>query len=159
MIFWERRGDDDRVALIHGARRVNYGDLRALRALARLRPCMRRGLRRGDRVAVLLPKSIEECAAIFAVSRAGGVFVPVNPLLRPAQVRHILEDCGAAILLTDAALRDTHAAALADLAGLTVIIAGTPTPASDRDPPLRMRSARTSRPSSTHRDRPDAPRA
>ncbi len=127
-------GDEDRVALVHDARRLAYSDLRAL---VRLQAAAFRaaGLQRGDRVAILLPKSIEECAAIFAVSRAGGVCVPVNPLLRPAQVRHILEDCGAAILLTDSALRDSHATALADLDGLTIIETGTLPATSERDLP------------------------
>ncbi len=127
-------GDEDRVALVHDARRLAFSDLRALVRLqaAALHAA---GLQRGDRVAILLPKSIEECAAIFAVSCAGGVCVPVNPLLRPAQVRHILEDCGAAILLTDSALHETHAAALADLDGLTIIDAGALPAASERDLP------------------------
>ena len=99
-------GDDDRVALIHEARRIAYSDFRAL-VHSQASALHAAGLQRGDRVAVLLPKSIEECAAIFAVSRAGGVCVPVNPLLRPAQVRHILDDSGAVILLTNSALRDT----------------------------------------------------
>jgi acyl-CoA ligase (AMP-forming) (exosortase A-associated) len=126
-------GNDSRVALIHDARRITYADLRAIvrRYASALHAA---GLRRRDRVAVLLPKSIEECAAILAISHAGGVFVPVNPLLRPAQVRHIVEDCEASILLTDATLRDTLGEALADLAGLSVIDVGA-TPNSDRDPP------------------------
>ncbi|TQV61449.1 MAG: acyl-CoA ligase (AMP-forming), exosortase A system-associated [Halothiobacillaceae bacterium] len=61
------------------------------------------GLRRGERVAVWLPKSLEGIALMFAISRAGGVLVPVNPLLRPAQVAHILADCGARMLITQAA--------------------------------------------------------
>jgi acyl-CoA ligase (AMP-forming) (exosortase A-associated) len=127
-------GDEDRVALVHDARRVTYSELRTL-VRSQASALDAAGLQRGDRVAVLLPKSIEECAAIFAVSRAGGVCVPVNPLLRPAQVRHILDDCGAAILLIDSALRDNHAAALADLTGLTVIDTGTLPAASNRDLP------------------------
>lgn len=113
-------GGDGRVALIHDARHIAYAELRALvrRYASALHAA---GLKRGDRVAILLPKSIEECAAIFAVSRAGGVFVPVNPLLRPAQVRHIVEDCEARILLTDSSLGESHGAAVVDLPGLTVL--------------------------------------
>ena len=37
---------------------------------------------------------------MFGASAAGGVFVPVNPLLRPAQVQHILQDSGARVLVT-----------------------------------------------------------
>ena len=40
--------------------------------------------------------------ASFAVPAAGGVLVPVNPLLKPAQVVHILQDAGARVLITSA---------------------------------------------------------
>ena len=45
------------------------------------------GLEPGDRVAVYLEKSCEEAYAIFGTSIAGGVIVPVNPLLRAAPGR------------------------------------------------------------------------
>jgi acyl-CoA ligase (AMP-forming) (exosortase A-associated) len=126
-------GGDDHIALIHGERRLSYADLRTLvrRYASSFQAA---GLQRGDRVAILLPKSVEECAAIFAVSRAGGVAVPINPLLRPAQVHHIVEDCEARILLTDAALRDAHAAALADLSDLAILDVGSFVASSNRDP-------------------------
>ena len=38
--------------------------------------------------------------SIFASSLAGGCFVPINPLLKPRQVQHILIDSGARILIT-----------------------------------------------------------
>src|SRR5215813_5386588 len=59
-----------------------------------------RGLVRGDRVAIYLPKSVEEAASIFSASMAGGVFVSINPLLLGHQAAHILRDCGAAYLIT-----------------------------------------------------------
>ena len=60
----------------------------------------RLGLCRGDRVAVYLDKRIETVAALFGASVAGGVFVPVNPLLRPQQVGYIMRDCDAQVLVT-----------------------------------------------------------
>lgn len=60
------------------------------------------GLRRGDRVAIYLEKRIETVVAMFGAAAAGGVFVPVNPLLRPAQVGHILGDCEVGWLVTSA---------------------------------------------------------
>lgn len=57
-------------------------------------------LRRGERVAIYLEKRLELVAAMFATSAAGGVFVPINHVLKPAQVRHILADSGARILVT-----------------------------------------------------------
>ena len=58
------------------------------------------GVRRGDRVAVYLDKRIETVAAVFGASASGGVFVPVNPLLKPRQVSYILQDCDVRVLVT-----------------------------------------------------------
>jgi acyl-CoA ligase (AMP-forming) (exosortase A-associated) len=65
------------------------------------------GLRRGDRVAVYLDKRIETVVSTFGAAAAGGAFVPVNPLLRPAQVGHILRDSEARFLVTSAERLET----------------------------------------------------
>jgi acyl-CoA ligase (AMP-forming) (exosortase A-associated) len=54
----------------------------------------------GDRVATWLPKTELACLMPLAAVRAGLVHVPVNPLLKPAQVAHIMSDSGAAALVT-----------------------------------------------------------
>lgn len=66
----------------------------------------RHGLRRSDRVAIFLDKRIETVAAIFGTSAADGVFVPLNPLLRPRQVGHVIRDCGVRVIITS---RERHA--------------------------------------------------
>lgn len=53
-----------------------------------------------DRVAVYLEKRPESVITLLAATRAGGVFVPVNPLLKPPQVEHILRDCNVRCLVT-----------------------------------------------------------
>jgi acyl-CoA ligase (AMP-forming) (exosortase A-associated) len=60
----------------------------------------RDGLRRGDRVAVYLDKRLETVAALFGTSCASGVLVPVNPVLRAAQVGYIVRDAGCRVLVT-----------------------------------------------------------
>lgn len=57
-------------------------------------------LPKGARVATWLPKTIEACLMPLAAARAGLVHVPINPLLKRAQVEHILVDSGAALLVT-----------------------------------------------------------
>ena len=57
-------------------------------------------LKKSDRVATFLEKRIENIAAMFAAARAGGVFVPVNPLLKSEQVVHIMKDCNVRLLVT-----------------------------------------------------------
>jgi len=95
----ERSPDD--VALRHKTTQVTYAVLgdwcrSVASGLAGL------GLGRQDRVAVYLNKRPETVAAIFGTALAGGGFVPVNPLLKPAQVGHILRDSGATTLVTSA---------------------------------------------------------
>ncbi|MBZ9993094.1 acyl-CoA ligase (AMP-forming), exosortase A system-associated [Mesorhizobium sp. BH1-1-4] len=58
------------------------------------------GLARDERVAILLEKRIETVVAIFGTAAAGGVFVPINTLLRPQQVAYILADCNVSVLVT-----------------------------------------------------------
>ena len=61
------------------------------------------GIARLDRVAIYLPKTLENVSAMFGATSAGGVFVPVNPLLKPPQVAHILRDCNVRVLITSEA--------------------------------------------------------
>ena len=58
------------------------------------------GLERSERVAIYLDKRPETVTAFFGTSAAGGVFVPVNPILKPEQVGYILQDCNVRVLVT-----------------------------------------------------------
>ncbi|KQP39780.1 acyl-CoA ligase (AMP-forming), exosortase A system-associated [Pseudorhodoferax sp. Leaf274] len=60
------------------------------------------GVGRSERVGVWLDKSVEMVVACFGAAAAGGVFVPINPVLKPAQVVHVLADSGACVLVTSA---------------------------------------------------------
>jgi acyl-CoA ligase (AMP-forming) (exosortase A-associated) len=89
----------DRPALTYGDTTLSYASLwqEVRRAATAFRSL---GLSRGDRVAIYLEKRVETVVAIFGAAAAGLVFVPVNPLLRPKQVAHILSDCGVTLLVT-----------------------------------------------------------
>ncbi len=89
----------DAPALIHKKQQWNYNQFNQLvveqaHALAGL------NLKPQQRVAVFLPKQIETVTSFFATTMAGGVFVPVNPVLKAPQVIHILQDCNVQILVT-----------------------------------------------------------
>ncbi|MBI5256392.1 MAG: acyl-CoA ligase (AMP-forming), exosortase A system-associated [Burkholderiales bacterium] len=58
------------------------------------------GLGRGERVGIYLEKRFETVVASFGAPAAGGVFVPLNPLLKPEQVAFILQDCDVRVLVT-----------------------------------------------------------
>jgi acyl-CoA synthetase (AMP-forming)/AMP-acid ligase II len=92
-----RRGDAP--ALTYRDDTVPYAGL--WEGITRVAGGLRRlGLARGERVAVYAEKRVETVEAILGVSAAGGVFVPVNPLLRPRQVGYILQDCAVRVLVT-----------------------------------------------------------
>ncbi|MBK5264744.1 MAG: acyl-CoA ligase (AMP-forming), exosortase A system-associated [Alphaproteobacteria bacterium] len=61
----------------------------------------------GGRVAIWMGKTRIACLMPLACARAGLVHVPVNPLLKHAQVAHILADSSAAILIGTGARLDT----------------------------------------------------
>ncbi|KQS05178.1 hypothetical protein ASG11_04880 [Sphingomonas sp. Leaf357] len=79
-----------------------------------------RGLRPGDRVAILMENSLDWFAAMWGVRRAGMLFVPVNWHLHPAEVRYVLENSDARALLTGAQTRQVAADASRDLPQLTL---------------------------------------
>lgn len=58
------------------------------------------GLGRADRVGIYLDKRVETVVASFGAVAAGGVFVPMNPLLKPEQVAFIVQDCDVRVLVT-----------------------------------------------------------
>ena len=86
-------------ALRDGALTLDYAEL------ARRVSCCASGLRalglaRADRVGIYLEKRVETVIASFGTPAAGGVFVPMNPLLKPEQVAFIARDCDVRVLVT-----------------------------------------------------------
>ena len=58
-----------------------------------------KGLKKGDRVAVMMPNILQNPVAIAAVLRAGFVVVNVNPLYTPRELQHQLKDSGAKAII------------------------------------------------------------
>ncbi|MGP4056536.1 acyl-CoA ligase (AMP-forming), exosortase A system-associated [Mycobacterium sp. 4D054] len=99
LIEQRARSDPGGPALTYLAETVSYGQLWA-RVQGAAAGMAALGLQREQRVAIYLEKRMETVAAVFGTSAAGGVFVPVNPALRMAQVRHIIDDCDVTVLVT-----------------------------------------------------------
>ncbi|MEO9614025.1 MAG: amino acid adenylation domain-containing protein [Nitratireductor sp.] len=87
---FERQAADrpENVAVIAGDRRLTYAQLRRL-AVATAGELSRRGVARGDLVAVSLPKGWEQIVAVLGILYAGAAYVPVDPDL-PAERRNVL---------------------------------------------------------------------
>lgn len=117
----------DRVALREGARTWTYAELadRVQRVAAVLRAL---GIERGERVAVLMPDSLDAAAAILGTIHAGAVAVPLSELARPTDVRAYLVHCGAAAAIVHAALVPALDAVRGEVPALREVlcVGGTP---------------------------------
>ena len=74
---------------------MSYGDLddysKAFAAYLQSLP----GMKKGDRVAIMMPNLLQYPVALFGALRAGFVVVNVNPLYTPRELEHQLKDSGA----------------------------------------------------------------
>jgi 2-furoate---CoA ligase len=83
-------------AVVDGDRRLTYAELTA-RARALAEGFRRVGVGRGDRVLFALRNRLEHVLAYWALQLLGGVPTPVNFRLAPAELRYVLQDCGARV--------------------------------------------------------------
>jgi amino acid adenylation domain-containing protein len=111
-------------ALVCGPQRHTYAELdRRANVLARL--LQRRGVVRGDRVALFLDNGVEFVAGVLAVLRLGAVFMPVNALTKDDKLAYMLRDARASALLTQAHLAPAWRAAIGEAPSVhTVVLAG-----------------------------------
>lgn len=100
----------DAIAVVHEGRHRSYRDLHAV--ASRLAHGMRAaGVRDGDRVAVLLPNSLEFIEVYVAVMRLGAIFVPINVRLAADEIAYQLADCQATAIVTHPTFHRTVAVA------------------------------------------------
>ncbi|GAA3432597.1 amino acid adenylation domain-containing protein [Kutzneria kofuensis] len=90
----------DAVAVVHGDRRLTYRELNA-RANRLARALQARELRREDAVAVVTERNLDWAAAVVAVFKAGGVYVPIEPQLPADRVTAMLRRAGCRLVLTE----------------------------------------------------------
>ncbi|CAB3786437.1 acyl-CoA ligase (AMP-forming), exosortase A system-associated [Paraburkholderia fynbosensis] len=115
------RRSPDAQALVCGDVRVSYLEL-LKRSHAFGQALSSFGIAPGERVAIFLDKRIETAVSMLGACAAGCVFVPVNPLLKPNQVAHVLRDSGARCLVTSAfRARSQAAEGLAPVSDLIVV--------------------------------------
>ncbi|MDO9598616.1 MAG: acyl-CoA ligase (AMP-forming), exosortase A system-associated [Azoarcus sp.] len=86
-------------AITFGADTRSYANL-ASEITAFAAGLLQLGIDRTERVGIYLDKRIETATAFFGITAAGGVFVPVNPILKAEQVGYILQDCNVRVLVT-----------------------------------------------------------
>jgi long-chain acyl-CoA synthetase len=121
------RRTPDKDAVICGAERLSFAALHdstdrlahALRAL---------GVGVGDRVAILLHNTVEFPRAFLAISKSGGIAVPVNTRLAPAEIAWILEDSAPKAVFISDETRELYARAAAGAQDVVRIAVGSAGP-------------------------------
>ncbi len=106
----------DADAVVDGGRRLSYAGLHA-RARALTGGLARLGVGRGDRVLVALRNRLEHVLAYWGLQILGGVPTPVNFRLAAGEMRYVLADSGARVVLLEP---DTAPAVLAAADGRDV---------------------------------------
>ncbi len=88
-----------RAALVFLGQTMSYAELAA--QVERLAAWLaQRGITKGQRVLVGLQNCPQLVIAHYAILRLGGVVVPVNPMNRAAELKHLVEDSGAVLAVT-----------------------------------------------------------
>lgn len=95
----------DKVALVVGDDRYTYHDVNQM-ADRLANALVDQGVQRGDRVAIFLPNSAEAVIGLFAVLKAGGVFLVVNHTTKRDKLAYILNNCRARALIGSGPLLD-----------------------------------------------------
>ena len=126
-LAWAARVHPDKAAVIHGDRTFTYAEL-AARCRRLASALARRGIGRGDSVAIMAPNVPAMLEAHYGVPLAGAVLNPLNYRLDARSIAFILEHGEAKLLITDREFSSTIEEALRLL--------GRPIPVVDIDDPL-----------------------
>ena len=89
----------EKTALVCAERRLSYKQIEE-QSNQLAHGLISMGIKRGDRAALYLDNSVEAVLSIFAVLKAGAIFIVVNPETKADKLTHVLNNSGAKILIT-----------------------------------------------------------
>ncbi len=87
-------------AVLCGGRSLTYGELNQ-KANTLADYLQQSGINKGDRVGIMLERSERLIIAIFAILKAGGVYVPLDPAYPDDRIAYLIKDSGAVLVLTE----------------------------------------------------------
>jgi long-chain acyl-CoA synthetase len=102
----------DKAAIFYGETEFSYGRLWSQTLWLGNHLQREFGVRDGNRIGLWLKNSPQFVPALFGALQSGGVAVPINSFLKPAEVSQIVRDAGLEVLLVDGTMKE----ALAELA-------------------------------------------
>ena len=110
----------DAVAATYGDRAWTYAELNA-RANRLGRALLARGLRREEVVAVVTERNLDWTAAVLAVFKTGGVYLPIEPHFPPSRIAATLSRAGCRLVVTESGSTTSLQAALGSLPGTQML--------------------------------------
>src|SRR6185503_17830979 len=120
-LFEERvRAHPDAVAAVHGDRQWTYRELNA-RANRLARALLARGLRREGVVAVVTERNLDWMAAVLAIFKAGGAYLPLEPHFPADRIARMLSRAGCRLVLTERVSTAMPDRALESLSGVETL--------------------------------------
>jgi amino acid adenylation domain-containing protein len=85
--------------LVSRGKKITYSELET--ASNQLAATLKKsGVKHGDRVAIMLNKSIESIISLFGILKAGAIYVPIDPQSPSARTQHIIKHCEIESLIT-----------------------------------------------------------
>ncbi|MFZ2176202.1 MAG: amino acid adenylation domain-containing protein, partial [Rhodococcus sp. (in: high G+C Gram-positive bacteria)] len=96
--LFDATADSDGIALRYGDEDVSYRVLHE-RSNRLAHVLIEAGVGTGDRVALMLPRSVEQVVAVWAVARTGAAFVPVDPGYPAERIAHMITESGATMAI------------------------------------------------------------
>ncbi|MFE9966125.1 amino acid adenylation domain-containing protein [Streptomyces sp. NPDC005525] len=128
----------DAVAAVHGEQQLTYRELNA-RANRVGRALLARGLRREGVVAVVTERNLDWMAAVLAVFKAGGVYLPIEPRFPADRVATMLSRAACGLVLTEPGSTSTLDQALGSLSGIQKLLVGAAYEEDHADDDLGLR--------------------
>lgn len=128
----------DAPAIIHGTRQISWSEFDR-RANSVARDLARRGLGSGDRLAVLLPNSIDHALLFFASFKIGLTPVNLNYRYGPTELQPLVEDAGCRLLVYESRFAEAVGGLVNQLPGLAAADVAS-VGASESDSPLSTAS-------------------
>jgi amino acid adenylation domain-containing protein len=120
------------VAVEDRNRHIAYGELDA-RANQLARRLQALGVRRGDRVAMFIDKSVEAVVAVYGILKSGGAYVPLDPQAPVARLAYIASNCGVRCLVSESDKSPSWPALIAGAPSIEAVVTLDGEPASTQD--------------------------
>ena len=145
-------GRSDAIAIRHGDDAITYGEL--LEQVCRMGNALTGlGVRREERVLLLLGDAPAFAVAFFGATRMGAAPVPINPRYRAEDFRFFVQDSGARVIVVDDEYLPSLETALGEMRSTVQVIATGPAPGAEHQLAALLAAADAElAPANTHQD-------